>query len=198
MPTIFFVRHGMTAEDMPGNELITGWREIPINAEGRLNAAHAARFLKSKGITSITSSDTKRALQTAKIISGQLDIPVVLSERLRSWNMGSLQGMDADAAEPFMTFFQKNPTVRVPEGEAFWAFYRRFKSAWTTMLAYVRKFPNARPLIVTHSQPMDIIPWFISGTEPGNTLEFGQGIKPGGVVEVNVLGDKISMRKLRF
>lgn len=188
----------MTAEDMPGNELITGWREIPINAEGRLNAAQAARFLKSKGITSITSSDTKRAAQTAGIIGKHLDLPVVPSERLRSWNMGSLQGMDADTAKPFMTFFQKNPDVRVPEGEAFWAFYRRFKSAWNTMLAYVRKFPNACPLVVTHSQALDIIPWFLEDIEPGKTLEFGQGIKPGGVVEVNILGDKITMRKPRF
>ena len=63
----------MTSEDLPGNEKITGWREISLNAEGRVNAARAALYLKTKGITSITSSDTKRALQNllqrAKILT---------------------------------------------------------------------------------------------------------------------------------
>lgn len=187
----------MTPEDQPGNEKVTGWRDVPLDAEGRMNASRAARYLKAKGITSITSSDTHRALQTAKIIGRQLGLPVVESERLRSWNMGSLQGMDADGAKPFLTFFEKQPTVRVPEGESFQSFYNRFKGAYSTMLAYARKFPNAVPLIVTHSQGLDIIPWFIKGIEPGKTLEFGEGIKPGGILELSITGDKVSLRKLR-
>src|SRR6267142_6051248 len=109
----------MTAEDLPGSEKITGWREVPINSEGRVNAARAARFLKTKGITSITSSDTRRALQTANIVGDCLEMPVVESERLRSWNMGSLQGMEAKVAKPFLEFFEKHPAIKVPEGEAF-------------------------------------------------------------------------------
>lgn len=194
---IYFVRHGMTVEDLPGNEKVTGWREVPLNAEGRLNAARAARFLKSKGITSITSSDTLRAHQTAKIIGQQLSLPVVESDRLRSWNMGSLQGMDAEVAKGFLTFFEKNPSVRVPEGEPFQQFYNRFHGAFNTIVAYARKFPNAVPLVVTHSQGLDIIPWFLKGIEPGKTLEFGEGIKPGGVLELSILQDKLTLRKLR-
>src|SRR5882724_505974 len=169
---LYFVRHGMTAEDQPGQEKVTGWREIPLDAEGRLNAARAARYLKSKCITSITSSDTLRAHQTAKIIGTSLGLPVVESDRLRSWNMGSLQGMDAQTAKGFLTFFEKSPTVRVPEGEPFQQFYNRFHGAYNTLLAFIRKFPNASPLVITHSQGLDIIPWFIKGIEPGRTLEF--------------------------
>jgi hypothetical protein len=33
--------------------------------------------------------------------------------------------------------------------------------------------------------------------EPGQELEFGTGIQPGGIVEVRVDEDKITMRKLR-
>ena len=191
------MRHGLTAEDLPGQEKVTGWREIPLNAQGRVNAAVAARYLKSKGITSITASDTKRASQTAHIVSDYLDVPVVESERLRSWNMGSLQGMDASVAKPFLTFFEKNPSVKVPEGESFQQFYNRFRTAWNTILAYERRFPNAVPLIVTHSQGLDMLNWFIKDIEPGRVLQFGEGIKPGGVLEVTVDGDEISVRKLR-
>ena len=187
----------MTAEDLPGQEKVTGWRTVPLNAEGRLNAARAGRYLKSKAITSIYASDTLRAQQTAKIISEHLSLPVVESDKLRSWNMGSLQGMDADAAKPFLTFFEKNPDIKVPQGESFRQFFNRFHGAYKAFLAYVKKFPNAVPLVVTHSQGLDIIPWFIKGLEPGRTLEFGDGLKPGGILELSIVGDKITLRKLR-
>jgi broad specificity phosphatase PhoE len=193
---IFFARHGMTRDDLPGQELVTGWLEVPLNAEGRMNAARAGRFLKAKGITSITSSDTKRALQTAHIIGDTLGLPVIESDRLRSWNMGALQGTCAETARPFLEFFQKNPDIRMPQGEAFRTFYNRFKGVYQATLAYVRKFPNAVPLLVTHSQDLDILPWFIKDIPPGRLLEFGEGIQPGGVLEMRV-EDEVRLRKLK-
>jgi broad specificity phosphatase PhoE len=194
---IYFVRHGQTNEDLPDNDLVSGWNDIAINAEGRLNAARAARRLKDLCITSLTSSDTLRAHQTAKIIGRELGLPVVLSERLRSWNMGALQGMDHKVADGFLTFFEKNPDIKIPSGEAFRTFYNRFKGAFEHFVAAMRKFPNARPLVATHSQDLDLIPWFIKGIEPGRSLEFGKGIEPGGILEVRVDGQEIKMRKLR-
>lgn len=199
MASCFYLcRHGLTNDDMPGHDVVSGWLEVPLNRQGRVNAHVAARLLKSRGITSITSSDTTRALQTAKIISGELGLPVIESEKLRSWNMGALQGVDHKVAEPFLTFFQENPNVAPPRGEKFWQFYRRFKGVWEATVAYVRKFPNARPLLVTHSQDLDIIDWFLEDVEPGCALEFGGGIRPGGILEarINDTGE-ISVRKLR-
>jgi broad specificity phosphatase PhoE len=194
---IYFVRHGLTNEDLPNNDRVTGWGEIDINAQGRQNAARAARILKGKGITSITSSDSRRALHTAQIIGRELGLPVVESDKLRSWNMGAIQGMLHDAADPFLEFYEKNPDIAVPKGEKFRTFYNRFKGAFDSLISYVRKFPNAVPLVATHSQDLDLIQWFVKGIEPGRELEFGNGIKPGGIMEVRVDGDKITFRKVR-
>lgn len=178
--------------------MVSGWLSIPLNEEGRINARHAAHLLKSKGITSITSSDTIRCAQTAKIVSRELGIPVVETKRLRSWNMGSLQGMEHTTAKPFLTFFEKNPDVRVPDGEAFRTFYNRFKNVFYYFVGYAKKFPNAVPLICTHSQDLDLIPWFLKGVEPGKELEFGNGIKPGGLLEVRISNEgELSCRKLK-
>jgi broad specificity phosphatase PhoE len=198
MCSIYFVRHGLTNDDLPTNDRVTGWLDIDINAEGRANARRAAHILKSKGITSITSSDSKRCCHTAEIIGRELSLPVIESDKLRSWNMGALQGMLHTTANPFMEFFEKNPDVTVPKGEPFRRFYNRFRAAFNGFVAYVRKFPNAVPLVCTHSQDLDMITWFIKGVEPGRELEFGNGIKPGGILEVNIEGDKITMRKLRL
>lgn len=194
---IYFCRHGETNEDVPSNDRVSGWNDTPINAQGRLNAARAARKLKDLGVTSITSSDTVRARQTAEIASKHLGIPVVESDKLRSWNMGSLQGMLHETANPFLAFFEKHPDIKVPNGEKFQTFYNRFKGAFDSLVAYSRKFPEASPAVFTHSQDLDLIPWFIKGIEPGKEIEFGTGIKPGGILEVKIEGDKITMRKLK-
>jgi broad specificity phosphatase PhoE len=195
--TIYWYRHGQTNEDLETNDLVSGWNDIPINATGRLNASRCARRLKDLGITSLTSSDTRRALMTSTIIGEYVGLPIVTTERLRSWNMGSLQGMDHDVADGFLEYFEKNPDIKIPNGESFRTFYNRFRTAFNAVVGYVRKFPNARPALGTHSQDLDLIPWFIKGIEPGRSLEFGKGIEPGGILEVRVDGPKISMRKLK-
>jgi broad specificity phosphatase PhoE len=194
----YMLRHGLTNDDMPGREKVTGWLDVPLNAQGRVNAAKAGQFLKRKGISHIVTSDALRAIQTANIVADICCLKVVESEKLCSWNMGHIQGMDIEAAKPFLTYFEKHPALRPPEGEPFNAFYNRFKGAFYGMVSYVRRFPNSTPLFVTHSQNMDIAKWFIKGIEPGELIQFGEGIKPGGVMEVSISMDgKISLRELK-
>jgi len=198
VPSFFLVRHGLTDDDLPGHDVVSGWLEVPLNSQGRINARRAARLLRTKDITSITSSDTKRALQTAHIISEELGLPVIESDKLRSWNMGEMQGMEASVAKPFLTYFQENPSCTPPKGEKFQTFYNRFKGVWVATVAHVKKFPNAHPLLITHSQDLDIVNWFLRDIEPGKALEFGEGIKPGGVLEARVADSgEITVRKLR-
>jgi uncharacterized phosphatase len=196
MPVFYLARHGETNEDLETHDMVSGWNDVPLNAQGRLNAAQCARRLKDLCITGITASDTPRALQTATIISKHLDIPVVESDKLRSWNMGALTGMERAIARPFLTFFETHPDVKVPQGEAFRRFYNRFEAVFNFFVSQVRRFPEARPLIVTHSQNLGITDWFIRDIEPGRSLEGSMHLKPGGILEVRV-DDKITMRKLR-
>lgn len=186
----------MTSQDAPDSNKISGWNAVPLNAEGRVNAARAAAFLKSKGITNILASDTLRAHQTAAILGDRLGLPVVESERLRSWNMGAMQGLLVETAKPFLKFFQEHPDVRVPQGEKFEQFYNRFKAAFNALVSYNRRFPEAAPAVVTHSQGLDLIPWFIKDQEVGRVLE-SLGSRPGDVFKLVTEGD-LQFRKLRL
>lgn len=183
---------------MPGKEKVTGWLDVPLNKQGRQNASTAARFLQRKGITHIVSSDATRAEQTADIVADITGLKVVISDKLCSWNMGAMAGMDVGAAKPFLTFFEKKPDCRPPDGEPFQQFYNRFKGAFYGMVSYVKRFPESRPLMVTHSQNMDILKWFLKDIEPGQALEFGDGIPPGGVMEVRIDAEgKITCRQVK-
>lgn len=187
----------MTNDDIPGKEKVTGWLDVPLNTAGRENARKLGRFLKTKGITKIISSDTKRALQTAEIISEMLGVGVTKTDKLRSWHMGSVEGMDGKAAKPFLGFFEENPDVPPPGGEKFWAFYRRFKAAVMAIFRFAKAFKDGKIFVMTHSQDLDILKWIRDSVEPGNALEFGEGIAPGGCLEVRVADDlSFTMRKV--
>src|SRR5262249_51812475 len=134
---------------------------------------------------------------TAQIASDYLHIPVVESDKLRSWNMGALQGMLHASARPFLNFFEEHPDVRVPQGEKFEAFYSRFKGAFNSLVSYMRKWPDARPAVFTHSQNLALIEWFLSGKEPPGILKVSESMKPGSVFELRLQGDRLNFRKLR-
>jgi broad specificity phosphatase PhoE len=177
--------------------MVSGWNAVPLNAQGRINASQAARRLKDLGITGITSSDTPRAHQTSKIIGRYLDLPVVESRLLRSWNMGALTGMERNVALPFLEYFEKNPDIKVPKGEAFRTFYNRFHGVFDHFISVIRKFPESRPLVVTHSQNLGILDWIVKDLGPGRTLEGTMHLKPGGILEVDLVDGKITVRKLK-
>jgi len=198
MCIIYFMRHGMTNEDTDSNNRVSGWNGVSLNRDGRICAARTAHHLKSLGCTNLTSSDTLRATQTAKIISDITRIPYVESDKLRSWNMGALQGMLADSAKPFLNFFEENPDITVPKGEKFRTFFNRFHGAFDALVSYSRKFPNAMPAIITHSQNIQLIEWFIEGDEPGErTLEHIKSIKPGHLLEVRTDNNEIRTRRIK-
>jgi broad specificity phosphatase PhoE len=194
---ILLARHGQTADDIPGKEKVSGWKEVPLNAEGRAEAARLGRFLKSKGITKILASDTKRTTQTAEIVSKIIGVPVTFTPHLRSWNMGSVEGMYAEAAKPFLKFFEKNPDLKIPNGEPFRKFYTRLKTAIKAIIAFAKKFPESRILVLTHSQDLDIVDWIRDGIEPGKAFEFGAGIPAGGCEELRISDEgKITTKKI--
>jgi broad specificity phosphatase PhoE len=192
----YIARHGETNEDLEDHDMVSGWNDVPLNAQGRLNASRAARRLSDLGITSILSSDTPRAQQTAQIIGRYLDMPVVESPRLRSWNMGALTGMEREVARPFLCFFEKNPDIKVPKGEAFRTFYNRFKAVFEHFVGHVRKFPDSHPLLITHSQDLGILQWIIDNVGPGRVLEGQMHLQPGGILEVRV-DEGVILRKLK-
>ena len=94
---IFLVRHGET--DYAKKNFTTGHTDIPLNETGKAEAEAVARFLKTKGITKIFSSSLSRASETAKIVSSELNLPVVEYDELMEHTSGKLDGV------PLKVFF---------------------------------------------------------------------------------------------
>ncbi len=70
-----------------------------LTARGKKQALHTAKKLKDKQIEIIISSPLKRTIQTAKIVSSLLQVPILIDHRFIEVNMGIIEGMHISIVE---------------------------------------------------------------------------------------------------
>ncbi len=97
MTHLYLIRHGQTDWNLEGRW--QGHADVPLNDNGRQQAAKIAQALAYAGLAAIFSSDLQRALDTARAISAAAGVPVQIDPRLREIHQGSWQGMLADDIE---------------------------------------------------------------------------------------------------
>ena len=90
------IRHCETDWNAAGR--MQGQTDTLLNETGRQQALMLCDHLEPLGITLAYSSDLKRAVETAQIISLRLGIPVRTDKRLRECHFGSLEGMTSREA----------------------------------------------------------------------------------------------------
>ncbi|MCK1422777.1 histidine phosphatase family protein [Bradyrhizobium sp. 180] len=112
VPTIYFLRHGETEWNALGR--LQGTQDIPLNARGRSQAAHAADVLaglfrrdgKDKAALPYVSSPLGRARQTMELVRRKLELPLAdysLDDRLREIGYGTWEGLtlaESEASDP--------------------------------------------------------------------------------------------------
>lgn len=164
---LYFIRHGKDDERYRG-----GWSDLGLIEEGEKQASQLAYFLKENQqeypISKIISSDLKRAVQTAKAIQKQLNVPMILSENWREINNGDLAGMlNSVASEKYPGLFFN--TLRMdecyPNGESPINFFNRIKDTFYELL---KKQTNDKVAIVSHSGVINIIYHIVKNVEWSN------------------------------
>lgn len=148
---IYVVRHGATEWNKAGR--IQGQLDVPINAEGRNQAALAAQSLTAVNATALYSSDLLRTFETAQIIGQQTGLQVIQKPNLREIHFGQWQGLTSQE------ICQRDPdiyaarreyphTIPPPGGESWRHFYHRAIQAVQQIL----RVSDAQHLIIsTHS-----------------------------------------------
>lgn len=117
--TIYLFRHGET--DWNKAKRLQGQSDIPLNEFGRELAVKTAEALKDVRFDAAFSSPLCRAAETAQIILGDRDIPLVLDERLKEINFGECEGVEfaaakKDPAHPLWYFFCRPECYIPPAG----------------------------------------------------------------------------------
>lgn len=99
MQKIVLIRHGESIWNKENR--FTGWTDVDLSDEGRMQAQHAGQLLKKHGYTfdSGFASVLKRSIKTLHIVLEEMDllwIPVQKSWRLNERFYGALQGLNKD------------------------------------------------------------------------------------------------------
>lgn len=117
-----------------------GWVDSPLDDFGRAQAKQLARYIRNIGMSALYSSDSRRAVETAEILSVQLGFLPVYDKRWRERDIGAWQGMTLNEIrswypEEYRKLQADVENFRVPEGESRADVRQRVTSAFNDMLA---------------------------------------------------------------
>jgi len=115
---IYIVRHGQTIWN--ASNLLQGSVDIELDEKGRELAGKTGEKLEHTAFDKIYSSPLIRAYETACLIRGHRNIPIIRDDKLRELNFGVNEGKNfkellADTSDPFHYFFERPELYRAPE-----------------------------------------------------------------------------------
>jgi len=94
---IYLVRHGET--DLNKDRRFRGHSDVPLNEDGVLQAAGAARILKLAGISNVYTSPIRRAVETATAIAVVTGARMETDDDFVDIDYGEWQGLTVEEVE---------------------------------------------------------------------------------------------------
>ena len=161
MTEILLIRHGET--DWNTQRRLQGHVDIPLNAEGRRQAAALGRALCNEGLEAVVASDLQRALHTAQAIAETCGLDVQIDLGLRERCYGAFEGLShADINERFpqdyLAWQERRFDARFPKGEREAETLREFSARAVGTLIRLASTANCRKMaVVTHGGVLECI-----------------------------------------
>jgi broad specificity phosphatase PhoE len=177
-PRLLLVRHGETEWNRQGR--FQGQIDVPLNDNGRQQAAQAGEFLKSVQIDFAISSSMSRPKETAEIIlKHHPDVQLTTRDDLREISHGLWEGkLEAEIEQGYpglLHQWQLHPeTVQMPEGENLQQVWDRAIAGWNAIVeSYSGQ--NCTVMVVAHDAINKAILCYIAGLGPESFWNFKQG-----------------------
>lgn len=174
---LIFVRHGNTALNEDGDK-IRGWKDVPLSPKGEEEAKRVGEQLKDKEFKGIISSDLKRARQTAKEISRITGKPILgYTKSLRPWDAGIYTGTESSKVMEHFHRHINNPDEKIPEGESFNTFKKRYLQA----ILDIKKYFKGKPILIVahHRNNVMLDAWIKAGRKNDLSIDSEQMKKKG-------------------
>ncbi|MDE3725218.1 histidine phosphatase family protein [Nocardiopsis sp. N85] len=153
---LLLLRHGQTPLSV--ERRFAGRGDIPLTAQGRVQAEAVARRLAARTIDAVVSSPLERTLRTADFAAKALGLPVEIEDGFVETDFGDWEGMTfAEArihAPEAVDRWVSDPEVGPPGGESFAAVARRVGAARD---ALVSRHRGRTVLVVTHVTPIKVL-----------------------------------------
>jgi len=144
---IYFIRHGQADNNVNLTLNSKADDDINITTKGIEEIKESAEELKNKKIDLIISSDIKRAVQSAEILSKELGLKIKYDDRLREINVGDWDGDLIDDHQEFINQWRNGESVTYPNGENWLDAKKRIELFYNDLL---RNYRNKNILLVGH------------------------------------------------
>ena len=186
---LILVRHGETDWNKAGR--FQGQIDIPLNENGRRQAAAARDFLKDIPIDRAWSSTLSRPTETAQIIlEAHPDVPLTQIDGLVEIGHGVWEGkleseIREDWSELLDTWKRAPETVQMPEGETIQDVWARSVRSLGEISGELK--PEETVLVVAHDAVNKTILCDLLGLTPADIWAVKQG--NGGVTVVDIAAD---------
>ena len=175
---IYLIRHGLDDETFIG-----GYSNVGLTDIGKKQIEESVLFIKENNlnINKIYSSDIKRAIESANIISNILNININLNKELREQDKGLLNGIKKDIAkEKYPNYINVNSIyTKYPNGESLLDLYKRIK----IFLESVNKYDNS--LLVTHRGVINMI-YYLLNNDQLNMNKEKYNVEHASIHELNI------------
>ncbi len=199
--TLPLVRHVPTRwnEGGTGKERSRGWADVPPNPQQlkKLGPGIVTQ-LQQLGVKRLLSSDLPRAAKTAEWLGQEMDVPVELTRRLRTWDTGDMAGKLERETIPQRKKYMKYPDTKPPGGEPFEDFLARVEPELRRWLRHNEQHPDEPAAIVVHGHMVLAAPAVLNGgeVEPEELDRLDRDFPPGSVILVGKSGDEITVKRI--
>ena len=161
---LYLVRHGQT--DMNKEKLYYGWTDCPINDVGRKQAETLHQYFKNVNCHKVITSDLKRSVETAEIITKGQNVVLEKRQAFRELNFGLWEGkhykvLQKEYPEAFEQWGKDWKSFCMPEGEAFFTFYERIRKELENVIQQTPE--DNTVLLVTHNGVMSAMLCVLTG-----------------------------------
>lgn len=198
--SLYMVSHAKTRYNRPGqpHDVVQGWRDIPLDNTGKVQAKKLGKFFKDAGVEEIYASDLKRAKQTADIAARECGASVKADRSYRPWNLGSFAGhSSADVIPKLTPYMTTKADEPVDGGESFNEYKGRFVPALEKLL---KQADGGKTIaLVTHSRNVELAQGWIGGKGPRSKIDTSaieaDKIDPATVFKIDA-GKKMSVKEV--
>ncbi len=183
MTRLLVVRHGDT--EFNSAQRFQGYSDIELSGAGYKQAERLRDRLAAERIDTIYSSDLRRALATAEVISSRHQTGITTCPELREINYGRLEGLtfeEIGRLYPEVADWCVNwsPQLEFPGGESF----GELKERVSAFLSRLRNQALEKTiLIVAHGGPLRLLLCFLLEIDPWHWRQFQLNLASLSIVE---------------
>jgi len=190
---LLLVRHGIT--EFNSTRKFQGHSDIELSATGYRQVERLRDRLADDKIDAVYSSDLRRALVTAEVISSEHEVDIVTCPELREVNYGNVEGLTfeeisrlyPEVAESLTNFSLQ---MKFPGGENFERFIERASKFLDRLKGHT---PSQTILIVAHGGPLRVLVCRLLGIDLGHWRQIRLDNASLSIMETHSQGAVVSL-----